>query len=81
MAKQTCSFCLEQDIVKFIEDFKKDNNLSSRSVALERLVLTFKFQNYFKTEQIEAIKENEVYEKKDTSKAKSSIDTMFEMME
>lgn len=39
MAKKTISFSLEDDIIKLIEDYKKSKNLSSRSTALERLLL------------------------------------------
>lgn len=37
--KVTVSFNLEEDIVKRIEDFQKQNNLKSRSAALERMIL------------------------------------------
>lgn len=37
--KKTVSFNLEEDIIQRIEDYKKDNNLSSRSSALERMIL------------------------------------------
>lgn len=37
--KKTVSFNLEEDIIEKIEQYKKDNNLSSRSSALERMIL------------------------------------------
>lgn len=37
--KKTVSFNLEEDIIERIESYKKDNNLSSRSSALERMIL------------------------------------------
>lgn len=37
--KKTVSFNLEEDIIEKIERYKKDNNLSSRSSALERMIL------------------------------------------
>lgn len=40
--KKTVSFSLEEDIIKSIEQYQKNNNLSSRSVALERMILNFK---------------------------------------
>lgn len=40
MAKRTVSFSLESDIIKAIDKYQKDNDLSSRSIALERIVLS-----------------------------------------
>ncbi|NEZ47844.1 hypothetical protein FDF74_11695 [Clostridium niameyense] len=37
--KKSVSFNLEEDIIKKIEEYQKENNLSSRSAALERIVL------------------------------------------
>lgn len=39
MAKKTMSFSLEEDIIKIIDDYKISQRLSSRSTALERLLL------------------------------------------
>lgn len=39
MAKKTSSFNLEQDIYAEIEEYKNAHNLSSRNVALERMLL------------------------------------------
>ncbi|WP_066679369.1 hypothetical protein [Clostridium septicum] len=41
MAKTTKSFSLEEDIIKRISDYKIQNNLSSDSAALERIILLF----------------------------------------
>ena len=37
--KRTTSFHLEEDILKEIEQYKKDHNLSSRNVAIERMII------------------------------------------
>lgn len=37
--KRTTSFHLEEDILKEIEQYKKDYNLSSRNVAIERMII------------------------------------------
>ena len=39
--KKTISFSLEEDIIQKIEQYQKQNNLSSKSAALERIVLGF----------------------------------------
>lgn len=41
--KKTTSFHLEEDILKEIDDYKKEYNLSSRNVALERMLLERRF--------------------------------------
>lgn len=43
MAKRVISFSLSEDIVDFIEKKQKDEKLSNRSVALERIVYIYKF--------------------------------------
>lgn len=40
MAKKTVSFSLEEDIIEAIDKYKEDKNLSSRSSALERMILS-----------------------------------------
>ncbi|MPQ43644.1 hypothetical protein [Clostridium tarantellae] len=37
--KKTVSFNLEEDIIDKIENYQKENKLSSRSAALERIIL------------------------------------------
>lgn len=39
MAKKTKTFSLEEDIIKAIVNYKIENNLSSDSAALERIIL------------------------------------------
>ena len=41
--KKTTSFHLEQDILSEIEEYKKVHNLSSRNIALERMLLERRF--------------------------------------
>lgn len=40
MAKKTVSFSLEEDLLKLIDDVQKEKKLSSRSAALERILLS-----------------------------------------
>lgn len=40
--KKTSSFHLEEDIFNEIEKYQIENNLSSRNIALERMILEFK---------------------------------------
>lgn len=44
MAKSTKTFSLEGDIVDKIVEYKKINNLSSDSAALERIILEFSYK-------------------------------------
>ena len=41
--KKTTSFHLEEDILNEIEEYKKEHNLSSRNIALERMLLERRF--------------------------------------
>jgi len=43
--KKTVSFSLEEDIIEAIEDYQKQNKLSSKSAALERMILSMKNRN------------------------------------
>lgn len=40
MAKKTVSFSLEEDLIGIIDEVRKEKNLSSRSAALERILLS-----------------------------------------
>lgn len=40
MAKKTVSFSLEEDLIDIIDEVRKEKNLSSRSAALERILLS-----------------------------------------
>lgn len=55
--KKTYSFHLEEDIVDRIEKYKLENNLSSRSAALERLILKLDNFNINEDKIKEVIKE------------------------
>ena len=52
--KKTVSFSLEEDIIEAIESYQKENKLSSKSAALERMILSMKNRN----ENIEDIIKN-----------------------
>lgn len=41
--KKTTSFHLEEDILNEIEEYKREYNLSSRNIALERMLLERRF--------------------------------------
>lgn len=43
--KKTVSFSLEEDIIEAIESYQKENKLSSKSAALERMILSMKTSN------------------------------------
>ncbi|MBU5228106.1 hypothetical protein KQI36_15850 [Clostridium senegalense] len=43
--KKTVSFSLEEDIIEAIENYQKQNKLSSKSAALERMILSMKNKN------------------------------------
>ncbi|RXI58954.1 hypothetical protein [Clostridium tetani] len=43
--KKTISFNLEEDIIERIESYQKECNLSSRSAALERIILAMNNAN------------------------------------
>jgi metal-responsive CopG/Arc/MetJ family transcriptional regulator len=40
MAKKTVSFSLEEDIIEAIDKYQEEKRLSSRSSALERMILS-----------------------------------------
>lgn len=40
--KKSTSFHLEEDILKYITDYQEEHNLSSRNIALERMILEIK---------------------------------------
>lgn len=44
--KKTVSFSLEEDIIAKIEKYRKDNDLSSKSAAVERIILKFENNNF-----------------------------------
>lgn len=43
MAKKNTSVNLEEDILKYLDEYREENGLSSRNSAIERIIL--KFQN------------------------------------
>lgn len=54
MAKKTISVSLEEDLISFIDNVQKEKKLSSRSAALERLLLKLQNDDY-KKEDIKKI--------------------------
>ncbi|NHI49103.1 hypothetical protein FDE94_14905 [Clostridium botulinum] len=55
--KKTISFNLEEDIIEKIEKYQVKNNLSSRSAALERIILKLDSSSIDQTKIKEIIKE------------------------
>ncbi|WP_049043232.1 hypothetical protein [Clostridium sporogenes] len=55
--KKTISFNLEEDIIEKIEKYQIKNNLSSRSAALERIILKLDSSSINQTKIKELIKE------------------------
>lgn len=55
--KKTISFNLEDDIIEIIEKYQIKNNLSSRSAALERIILKLDSSSIDQTKIKEIIKE------------------------
>lgn len=54
--KKTISFNLEEDIIEKIEEYQIKNKLSSRSAALERMILKFDYSHMDKSYIEEMIK-------------------------
>lgn len=76
--KKTTSFHLEEDILKEIEDYKEKYKLSSRNVALERMLLERRVMLNFnmpKIEEEKICKENKIEVKEDV--IKKSIDNSY----
>lgn len=79
--KKTTSFHLEEDILKEIDDYKEKYKLSSRNVALERMLLERRVIlnfNMTKVEEEKICKENKIEIKEDV--IKKSIDSNFDDM-
>lgn len=60
MAKKTISVSLEEDLIAFIDNFREEKDLSSRSAALERMLLEMQFNKKQDIKKIvyEILKEN-----------------------
>ena len=80
--KKTTSFHLEEDILNEIESYKKEYNLSSRNVALERMLLERRFliNAPIQKEVAVAPVEVKVKEEKKNSILKKSINKAFDDM-
>lgn len=80
--KKTTSFHLEEDILNEIEAYKKEYNLSSRNVALERMLLERRFLRVAPIQKEVATVQAEVKvkEEKKNSILKKSINKAFDDM-
>lgn len=79
--KKTTSFHLEEDILNEIEAYKKEYNLSSRNVALERMLLERRFLiNSPIQKEVAVPVEIKVKEEKKNSILKKSINKSFDDM-
>lgn len=79
--KKTTSFHLEEDILNEIEAYKKEYNLSSRNVALERMLLERRFLiNSPMQKEVAVPVEVKVKEEKKNSILKKSINKSFDDM-
>ena len=79
--KKTTSFHLEEDILNEIESYKKEYNLSSRNVALERMLLERRFLiNSPIQKEVAVPVEVKVKEEKKNSILKKSINKSFDDM-
>lgn len=80
--KKTTSFHLEEDILNEIEAYKKEYNLSSRNVALERMLLERRFLRIapIQKEVATVPAEVKVKEEKKNSILKKSINKAFDDM-
>lgn len=79
--KKTTSFHLEEDILNEIEAYKKEYNLSSRNVALERMLLERRFLiNAPIQKEVAVPVEVKVKEEKKNSILKKSINKSFDDM-
>lgn len=79
--KKTTSFHLEEDILNEIETYKKEYNLSSRNVALERMLLERRFLiNSPIQKEVAVPVEVKVKEEKKNSILKKSINKSFDDM-
>ena len=79
--KKTTSFHLEEDILNEIEAYKKEYNLSSRNVALERMLLERRFLiNSPIQKEVAVPVEVKVKEEKKNSILKNSINKSIDDM-
>ena len=80
--KKTTSFHLEEDILNEIEAYKRQYNLSSRNVALERMLLERRFLINAPIQKEVAVVPAEVKgkEEKKNSILKKSINKSFDDM-
>ena len=80
-SEENTSFHLEEDILNEIESYKKEYNLSSRNVALERMLLERRFLiNSPIQKEVAVPVEVKVKEEKKNSILKKSINKSFDDM-
>lgn len=82
--KKTTSFHLEEDIIEEIEAYKKKYNLSSRNVALERMLLErrniISFPGLLTNNQVDPEQEEIKISEPNNDKLKKSIDNSYSDM-
>lgn len=82
--KKTTSFHLEEDIIEEIEAYKKKYNLSSRNVALERMLLErrniISFPGLLTNNQVDPEQEEIKISQPNNDKLKKSIDNSYSDM-
>lgn len=83
--KKTTSFHLEEDILNEITAYQKQHNLSSRNVALERMLLERRFfltaprvEKVEKADKVEEVKEEQKKNKMIGKSLNSTFDGMPE---
>lgn len=82
--KKTTSFHLEEDIIEEIEAYKKKYNLSSRNVALERMLLErrniISFPGLLTNNQVDPEQEEIKISEPNNDKLKKSIENSYSDM-
>lgn len=82
--KKTTSFHLEEDIIEEIEAYKKKYNLSSRNVALERMLLErrniISFPGLLTNNQVDPEQEEIKISEQNNDKLKKSIENSYSDM-
>lgn len=79
--KKTTSFHLEEDILNEITAYQKQYNLSSRNVALERMLLERRFLRVSSIQkEVVTVPKIKVKEEKENSILKKSINKAFDDM-
>jgi len=78
--KRTVSFSLEEDIIEAIESYQKENKLSSKSAALERMILSMKNRNENIEDIIKSLLNNNIKEEVINHNLEIGIDSCYNDM-